>query len=406
MTHLSDAVRDELESHPNVVGTCLGRRRVGGRETDEPVVVVLVSKKLPRAQLADDEVVPETVTVDGETFRTDVQEVGDVRLQAATRPADSVRSDRTRRWRPAPAGVSLGHPETTAGTLGSPPLATESGETVVLTNAHVAAPIGIAEAADPIYQPGPADGGDPDDELGRLHDWSEITRDGPNRSDSALVAVDPENLRSDVLDIGPFRGWTEPDFDDEFTKSGRTTDVTTGSLRGRDARIEVGGFYDDPITFEGVDVFGPMSAGGDSGSLIGVERADGFYATSLLFAGSDRITLAIPIEAVRDVHGPLSPLELVDDSARSFRAAVERRLVDRYGAAVEPVDSGVFRVTTWPVSLAITVVDPGESLLDAVGPALAAANGDSVPVLVYPEGDASSAVDRVRNRATVVAVPW
>lgn len=51
-----------------------------------------------------------------------------------------------------------------------------------------------------------------------------------------------------------------------------------------------------------------MSTQGDSGSLIGIPREDGFYATHLLFAGSDRATLAIPIDAVEAEHGTLISL--------------------------------------------------------------------------------------------------
>ena len=300
-------VRERLESYPNVVGTTVGPKRVDDRPTDEECLVVLVSRKLPRAQLGDEEAIPETVDVDGETVRTDVQEVGDVTLQAVRTPAVRQTQRRQDRWRPAPAGVSAGHPEVSAGTLGSPPLRTGDGERVVLTNAHVAAPIGDAAPGDPFLQPGPADGGGPGDRVGDLLEWSEIARDRPNETDSALVAVGEDAVRGDVLDVGPLVGFEEPTRDATFTKSGRTTGVTTGDLRGRDTRIRVRGYHGEPTVFEGVDTFGPMSAAGDSGSLIGVERDDGFRATDLLFAGSDRVTFGIPLSTIQDEHGALTP---------------------------------------------------------------------------------------------------
>lgn len=108
--------------------------------------------------------------------------------------------------------------------------------------------------------------------------------------------------------MGPLAGWSEPEMDAMYIKSGRTTGVTVGDLRARDVRVKVGGYYDTPVLFEGVALFGPMSTQGDSGSLIGILREDGFYATHLLFAGSDRATLAIPIDAVEAEHGTLIPL--------------------------------------------------------------------------------------------------
>jgi len=323
---LPDAVRDDLESRANVVGTAIGPKRVGGRRTDEECVIVLVSRKLPETQLAAADRIPKTVEIDGRELKTDVQEVGDVRPQAtATTP--STPPNRTRRWRPAPAGVSLGHPATTAGTLGSPALETEDGTTVVLSNAHVAAPIGDATPGDDVLQPGPADGGEDDDRLGTLLEAADISREGSNTVDSALVEVAPGAVADDVLGVGPFRGVRAPDMAATYTKSGRTTGVTTGDLRGRDARIRVNGYYRDPVVFTGVDVFGPMSAAGDSGSLIGVVD-DGFYATHLLFAGSDRATMATPWDAVEAEHGTLTP---ATDTDRSASRSVLTRVWDAIG---------------------------------------------------------------------------
>lgn len=309
---IPEEVRDDLESRANVVGTSRGRKRVGDQETDEEALVVLVSRKLPETQLAEPDRIPKEVDLDGERVKTDVQEVGDVRIQgAAARPTQE--QDRQRRWRPAPAGVSLGHPEISAGTLGSTPLETEDGRTVVLTNAHVAAPIETAREGDEILQPGPADGGTEDDVIGTLAEAAEISRDEPNATDSAIVEVDPADLDGVVLGIGDLVGLAEPSMDTSYTKSGRTTGVTTGDLRARDARIKVGGYYEEPTVFEGVDVFGPMSAAGDSGSLIGIDGEDGFRATNLLFAGSDRSTIAVPMAAVETEHGALTPVSGVDE---------------------------------------------------------------------------------------------
>lgn len=303
--HIPDAVRDDLESRANVVGTAAGPKRVGGQPTDEECLIVLVSRKVPETQLDARDRIPPEIEIDGERVKTDVQEVGDVRTQATMAQAPD-RPDRTRRWRPAPAGVSLAHVSATAGTLGSPVLRTDDDRSVVLTNAHVAAPVGEASPGDAVLQPGPADGGTQDDAIGTLAAFSEIARAEPNTTDSALVEVDPADVTDTTLGIGAFEGFTEPRMDATYTKSGRTTGVTTGDLRGRDTRIRVGGYYEEPVVFVGVDVFGPMSAAGDSGSLIGIED-DGFRATHLLFAGSDRATLAIPMATVQDEFGPLRP---------------------------------------------------------------------------------------------------
>lgn len=387
MPDVPQEIRDEIESLPNVVGTGVGKKRVGGQKTDETSLVVFVDRKVPETELDENERVPETVDLDGDTTSTDVQQVGDVTIQAMVDPVDR-QSERTDRYRPAPAGVSVAHPSVSAGTLGSPALETADGETVVLTNAHVAAPQEEASEDDPLLQPGPADGGDEDDDIGALSEWSDISPDEPNTTDSALVAVDSDDIEPEILGIGPLADFGEPDVegDEEYVKSGRTTGVTTGDLRSRDARIRVGGYYDEPVVFEGVDVFGPMSAGGDSGSLIGIED-DGFTATNLLFAGSDQSTIGVPMSAVENEHDELTPLdgEAGDgggggEEPTGFSERVRDRLETEYGADAIEDDGEVLRVAAWPLSMAVIAAeDPARGIERARG------EGD-VSAVVVPEG--------------------
>ncbi|SFS08841.1 hypothetical protein SAMN05216559_3527 [Halomicrobium zhouii] len=455
-----EEIRDELEACANVVGTAWGEKRVNDQAVGEDAVVVLVRRKVSEAQLDPDDRIPKEVDVDGRRVKTDVQEVGDVRAQAtATRPASE--PDRERRWRPAPAGVSLGHPEITAGTLGSPALETEDGQTVVLTNAHVAAPLGVAREGDEILQPGPADGGSPgDDVIGTLAAASEIAAGEPNTTDSAIVAVHPGDVSDTILGVGEFAGFTGPRTDATYTKSGRTTGVTTGELRARDVRIRVGGYHDEPTVFEGVDLFGPMSAGGDSGSLVGIVDG-GFRATHLLFAGSDRATIATPMDAVEAEHGELTPHRDVGgdggsgdggengtdgnddgrdgdgngdsggdggengtdgnddgrdgdgngdsggdggDDGATLAEAVGHRLQSAYGADAVTTGSDVEYRVTGAVQMAVAVADGAADLAAAAGRAIAATDGGDIPVLAYPANVDSPVVERIGNRVALLPV--
>ncbi len=65
----------ELLSKPNVVGLGIGYREVGGQMTDQVGLIVMVRRKVPRAQLAPQEVIPAQI----EGIPTDVREVGEVR---------------------------------------------------------------------------------------------------------------------------------------------------------------------------------------------------------------------------------------------------------------------------------------------------------------------------------------
>lgn len=69
------AHEDELMSKANVVGVGIGYRQRGGSPTDEPALVVMVNKKVPKALLAPEDFIPSTL--DG--VPVDVQEVGEIR---------------------------------------------------------------------------------------------------------------------------------------------------------------------------------------------------------------------------------------------------------------------------------------------------------------------------------------
>jgi hypothetical protein len=336
---IPDEIEEELLDKENVIGVGRGRKRVDGRFTDEEVVVTFVEKKVEEDELDEDQIVPTSVEIDDQRVGTDVQEAPGGFYAQGSLPSESVESHvppdasgigqgvdsrpmseprtlrgpfgqtRRDRWRPlAPAGVSIGHPSITAGTLGSPPLFTQGGERVFLTNAHVAAPAGKAERGDSCIQPGRADGGtEPKDTIGELLEWSDLSEKEDNISDSALVRITGD-VENNILSVGPLRGWTEANYEEEHTKSGRTTGTTSSDLIARDATalVTFGEPFSEPLRFTGLDVFEAFSTGGDSGSLIGVQRRDGFfYGTSLLFAGSVRQTLAIPMAAVQEVHGDL-----------------------------------------------------------------------------------------------------
>jgi hypothetical protein len=128
----------------NVVGVAVGHKVTDGRETDEPCIVVLVKRKLPEGQLRPDDVVPRRLN----NVSTDVVESGEIK---ALQLLNMQGKPRTARWRPAPGGVSIGHIDVTAGTLGC--LVERNGEVFILSNNHVLANANLGKVGDPIPQP-------------------------------------------------------------------------------------------------------------------------------------------------------------------------------------------------------------------------------------------------------------
>ena len=221
--------------------------------------------------------------------------------------------------RPVPIGVSTGHPDITAGTIGCRVYEDinengirDVGEAVfALSNNHVYANSNEATIGDNVLQPGAYDGGtegpDPDtidgDEIGTLAAFEPIVFGprGINTIDAAIASSTTSLLGnatpSDVYGtpnstiVGAVLG-------QQVQKFGRTTQLTTGGVTGVNATVRVrysSGFayFVDQIIIEP----GGFSEGGDSGSLI-VTNDESCNPVGLLFAGSSTMTVANRIDLV------------------------------------------------------------------------------------------------------------
>jgi len=203
--------------------------------------------------------------------------------------------------------VSVGHPYTTAGTIGCR-VTDGRGVFGLLSNTHVLAPPdGPAKLGDPILQPGPYDGGLYwRDQIGKLYDFARINFSGGNNLIDAAVAITSlEDLGKSTLPDGygePSRIVVqEPSVGLSVKKHGRSTELTQGTISAINVTVNV--CYD--IYCQNVGRFtdqlmispAGFSAGGDSGSLI-VTESGGNRPVGLLFAGSSTSTFANEITKV------------------------------------------------------------------------------------------------------------
>ena len=309
---------DVLLGKRNVVACGVGYKEVDGVRTDELCVVVSVARKVPRAELAAADLIPQAV----EGFQTDVQETGVIRAL----------QDHTAKYRPAPGGVSIGHVDITAGTLGC--LVVRGDHVYILSNNHVLANSNEAEPGDAILQPGPHDGGTMDDQIAILTDFVPINFGtgsatcpfatgaaslfnllaGPAGSQHRLEAfrLDTETNLVDaaiarplsddlvekrILEIGEPQGIAEGTLGLSIHKSGRTTALTSGEITQIDATAKVSYGLGKTATFTDQLVAGAMSSGGDSGSAVLDEDN---HVVGLLFAGSQSTTIINRIQNVLD----------------------------------------------------------------------------------------------------------
>jgi hypothetical protein len=305
-----EKIKSILLQLPNVVA--VGRTAHG--------IECSVTQKLPESALSIDDVIPKHM--DGE--RTDVVETGIIRALV----------------RPAPGGVSVGHVDVTAGTLGMWVTGTD-GYSYILSNNHVIADCNDANLGDAIIQPGYYDGGRyPKDHIANLtkyihiHFLGEETDCGFSKAvaytlngmwkatgrktrfkavvphadvnfvDAALaLALNEGDTLHEIMNVGKVTGTIEATLGRQVQKVGRTTGHTTGTISQVDVTVQVTygggrmGVFTDQIAVKADGE--QFSAPGDSGSII----LEGANACGLLFAGSDTVTFANRIQNVESALG-------------------------------------------------------------------------------------------------------
>lgn len=215
------------------------------------------------------------------------------------------------RRRPLCIGVSIGHPDVTAGTLACFVRRPGDAELGLLSNNHVIADENNAEIGDPILQPGKADNGKKKDAVATLAAFTKIKKTKPNLADCAWATINP-NIEVDTRKVkGAGKLSTpvprDPEIDMEVLKLGRTTGLTRGVITAIAVDQLMVGFEFGPAQFDGqVEIQtiedNPFSQGGDSGSMIMSQDNE---PVALLFAGSDSggdtgygITYASPMATV------------------------------------------------------------------------------------------------------------
>lgn len=311
--------KEELIRKKNVVIIREGKKEIGGAVTGRDAIRVGVTKKVSLILLKSKDRIPKKVDgMETDVFETEMP----------------VALDRTSKHRPAPGGVSIGHPDVSAGTLGMI-IRDEFGVPFILSNWHVLAGSNDAEIRDQTWQPGKADGGGPSDVIGRLSKFAPIhfeddestcpiarlaaflinlpaklagskTRLAPksiemNKVDCAISQpLDFSDVSDEILEIGKPIGFVDAKVGSAIKKSGRTSAITHGTVQSIDgvAKVNYGGgrvavFTDQIIT-------SAIASPGDSGSVVLNESNE---VVGLLFGGSDTLTIVNKISNVIEALG-------------------------------------------------------------------------------------------------------
>jgi hypothetical protein len=261
----------------------------------------------------------------------------------------------------------------TAGTFGVVVRDRATNARLILSNNHVLANSNDALIGDPILQPGAADGGqNPQDIIARLERFQPIqfsTEPGTcnvaqgaasianlfarvlgskhqlqafkndlqasNLVDAAVARpLEDDLIQDEIVDIGVVQGTAPAELLMSVRKSGRSTGLTTGEITVLDATVNVSYGVGRTVRFEDQIISGPMSAPGDSGSLL--VAGDSLRAVGLLFAGSDEATIYNPIQLAGAPESlwPGDESMSADDQSiyeriRAVKKAYEKELMDK-----------------------------------------------------------------------------
>ena len=242
--------RRKLLSIPGVTAVDVGYKMSNGKFTDRLALRVHVERKLPpevfndrpRELILKEDEEPkhpdqQYVSPGGKRILMDVIEANYKLVQLPSprvvfeKPRERGEVNRRKRIDPLVGGVSIGSPQTPAGTLGALVWDRDDGSVCILSNWHVLAGDLRAEVGNPCFQPGLFDQGRSTDVVARLKRWSF------NRQTDAAIAElngcrhypagEILSMFQTIKDVAPF-----PYLGMKVHKYGRSTGHSWGFIDG------------------------------------------------------------------------------------------------------------------------------------------------------------------------------
>lgn len=319
---IKEILRTKILKLPNVTGFSiyLLNKRIKGVEVNIPSIKIYVSRKVRIEELKPEDIIPREIN----GIPTDVEELPEMK---ALKPKygfyplpKALNIEKTKKIRPLKAGVSIGHKDITAGTLGY--FVKKNGKEYILSNNHVLACSNKGKKGDEIVQQGMYDIPDKNNwrnyVCGYLEDFIPISfnsytcpfreafrklfrvKGEANHVDVAIASIEvPFEVAFLDTDIKLASMSNKLEINDIVWKTGRTTCLKNGIVRdlgwcGTVAYDRGIAYFEDQILIQSLEDY--FSQGGDSGSVICKEDR----MVGLLFAGGDSYTIANKVKYLEE----------------------------------------------------------------------------------------------------------
>lgn len=333
--HLKAWIRRRAKTYladPNITSVGIGHKQIDGAVTEDICLQFTVRSKADPTELQTlgTSLIPETIETAEHSVPTDVLQ-RDYSLSYQVIP-EAFNDVRRQHVDPIVPGVSVSHPQVSAGTAGAIVYDRTTGRPALLSNWHVLHGPG-GQIGDDALQPGTHD-----DNRAGVNRFGSLLRSHLGMAgDAALASVDSRGIDPTILDLEVVPDEiADPDLGDQVLKSGRTTGVSHGvvsrihtvvSINYGEGTGEqsVGCFEIEPDPRR-AEEFARLSDGGDSGAVWMLKSGNG-QPSSLMggvhFAGSDsaegETALACYASSVREkLNFSLSPATAEAATAGGF----------------------------------------------------------------------------------------
>lgn len=281
-----------IAAYPEITIIRTDTKITKGRDTGCPCVTIGVENKISAIKMKTLSIAPIPSKLG--RVKTDVVEAHRIHAPPTGRIRRMGAEEHQQKFRPVPGGVSAIERCSSACTVTCSVWSKKLQEPVMLQNFHCANLRGCGDKG--ITQPSPYDKGIPgQDDVAKF-----IAGDVTNpKTDSAINQFnDVKNAAKEILKLGVYRGYAVPEVGDTLIKSGRTSGVTTGTVKALDATAPID--YGDYGLIVKRDLINTtkMLDGGDSSSPAKRYAADGTLLNELVgqgFAGSDEDSLFVKI---------------------------------------------------------------------------------------------------------------